>query len=98
MIAESMLVISEIEDEFEIIDGRAVFKGKPYTRDFSGGVITVTDSGEVIVKSKEYDEGAGALTILGLTRFGGHFIVTKRGVHNGKEAKDVYAGVPAADG
>ena len=35
---------------------------------------------------------------LDLTRFCGHFIFTKRGVRHGKEAKDIYAGVPATDG
>jgi transposase len=33
-----------------------------------------------------------------LTRFSGHFIFTKRGVRDGKEAEDVHAGVPATDG
>ena len=35
---------------------------------------------------------------LDLTRFSGHFIFTKRGVRDGKEAEDVHAGVPATDG
>lgn len=63
MTAESILVISEIEDEFEMIDGRAVFIGKPYTRSYSGGMITVTDSGEVVVKSNQYEDRTKALEI-----------------------------------
>lgn len=63
MTAESILVIAEIEDEFEIVDGRAVFIGKSYTRTYSGGVITVTNSGEVVVQSKRHEAGKDALEI-----------------------------------